>query len=618
LEEAWALADAGDLMGALRSAMSIRDEALQDQVVIELIGGFGKSEMSVLMAELLVEDGENRQVFGDLADSGFSLFLVLDRWAEVDPDGIESFLLSTDGVPKKGSEKNKRALSLMMMAMRDRERAVALLDEIRSTGSGEKWEAYVTRLEGFLAAGIASADPVGALDMLIESGTSFDSMRYLSGLVHSPGVRVEEMFGKAMQVPEGLGRNELLIEIFTAWRETDPEAALAAVDQVTQAEGREAILETVLDGLAATNPQAGGDFLESMAEGSDRDLHARKFVSQWVKVGDPVAALRWAEENLLGSGYMEAVDESTRVLPPEIAQAIISAMDEELRSQILTPDGASSFSEPTPVSPTRFVSFPDSLTRWAESDALGTLEWLREIGGQTPENRGSGRTFGFNAAREDLESAYALVEDLPEGRFRTEFLEQVLLFGGRSDPEQTYQWATQADPSVRDSAKAQVLEGWAREDPQQAIAFAQTQDAATVGAVVDAWAQFDAGEAYRWLLESEQGNPEAMTARLDNSQLMDAWINQDAAGAAEAMAGFPEDLAPERVAGVVDRWAADEPSRASQYINDQLEPGPVRDAAVVALIDHLRESDRTAASRWAESISDVELRGSVLETLPPE
>ena len=85
--------------------------------------------------------------------------------------------------------------------------------------------------------------------------------------------------------------------------------------------------------------------------------------------------------------------------------------------------------------------------------------------------------------------------------------------------------------------------------------------------------------------------------------------------AAEAMAGFPAELAPARVAKVISAWAATEPTRASAFIADRMGPSPARDAAVVALVDQINRASPAKAAEWVQSISDPELRDAVRNSL---
>lgn len=114
------------------------------------------------------------------------------------------------------------------------------------------------------------------------------------------------------------------------------------------------------------------------------------------------------------------------------------------------------------------------------------------------------------------------------------------------------------------------------------------------------------------------GGADAVLAEIASIGLMETWGGQDPAAAARGSLGFPEDIAAGLLAGVVGRWTVAEPLRASAFINDELEVGPVRDAAVVALAQNIGADDLAAAVAWAHSIEDVGLRYSTLESLATE
>jgi hypothetical protein len=81
------------------------------------------------------------------------------------------------------------------------------------------------------------------------------------------------------------------------------------------------------------------------------------------------------------------------------------------------------------------------------------------------------------------------------------------------------------------------------------------------------------------------------------------------------MLGLPGDLAPERRAGVARTWAAEEPAALSTFVNDRLEPGPLRDAAVGALVGQIKDRDPNGAAAWARTISDEAKMYSLLDSL---
>lgn len=603
LKTALDLAAASDLIGALKLVVSIKNKVARAEAVLGLIARLDAAQLGALMP-LVMSAGQSEGGEEDLRflfDDELVYFALFDRWAEVDPDGVETHLLSGGVAPESKSGMMMRALPLMSIAQRDPDRAIALLDKLRAGLTGDKDGKFAKRLGEFVMAGIAASDPGRAMRMLRDQKVDFAEYGFFAGLFGSPGVRVGEMLGELLQLPAGQSRQTVMDNLFYFWGDKDPQAALAAANQLSEDDGREHIVAQVLESYAKSDPEAAGAYLNSLEPGDERDRLATQLVGEWMKQGDPGAALAWAETNLDTSGFLAAISGGGRLVAPEVGMAILSEMDPETRALFFRGTAKNRDSL-------------DFVERAAEADAVATLTWLREFGGFEAAS-GMGHTFGREAASQDLKSALAIIDALPPGRFRDAYVEQVAMIGGRDDPQQTADWSPEPDPALKTAAFSRVLEAWAWEDPQVAANYALEHGDQAVATVIDSWSLADAGAAYRWLVETEGGDPQALAKHLDESKLMEAWLGQNPAAAAEAMAGFPAELAPARVAKVISAWAATEPTRASAFIADRMGPSPARDAAVVALVEQINRASPAKAAEWVQSISDPELRDAVRNSL---
>jgi hypothetical protein len=106
-----------------------------------------------------------------------------------------------------------------------------------------------------------------------------------------------------------------------------------------------------------------------------------------------------------------------------------------------------------------------------------------------------------------------------------------------------------------------------------------------------------AGRAVRWCLDG--GAPL-------EANLLGYW----AEGAPREAMTVALEQPPEAVAQVMRTWASYEPHEASEFLRDQLSPGPVRDAAIVALITETYRPEPEAATAWVEQIGDPDTRAA--------
>jgi hypothetical protein len=84
------------------------------------------------------------------------------------------------------------------------------------------------------------------------------------------------------------------------------------------------------------------------------------------------------------------------------------------------------------------------------------------------------------------------------------------------------------------------------------------------------------------------------------------------------MLGLPGDLAGGRVGDVVSIWVQSDQEAAAAFINDRLESGVVRDGAVVAMVEALKDDDVNAAMAWAREIDNQSLMFQVMDSLATE
>ena len=110
-----------------------------------------------------------------------------------------------------------------------------------------------------------------------------------------------------------------------------------------------------------------------------------------------------------------------------------------------------------------------------------------------------------------------------------------------------------------------------------------------------------------------------MAELLSESEASNEWIQRDPEAALLAISPHLSEGNSQFVSDAVEHWVEHEPSRAAEYIDREYpDPGPARDAAVSSLVLGIQNSDREAALRWAETITDEARRDEVIEQVSGE
>ena len=81
------------------------------------------------------------------------------------------------------------------------------------------------------------------------------------------------------------------------------------------------------------------------------------------------------------------------------------------------------------------------------------------------------------------------------------------------------------------------------------------------------------------------------------------------------MLHFPAQEQPVHLQGIFEKWVVTDADDAGNFIDEHLMPGPARDAAVIALVEGIRDDRLAEAVAWARTISEQGQMYSLLESL---
>ncbi|MED5585398.1 MAG: hypothetical protein VYB61_03515 [Verrucomicrobiota bacterium] len=125
----------------------------------------------------------------------------------------------------------------------------------------------------------------------------------------------------------------------------------------------------------------------------------------------------------------------------------------------------------------------------------------------------------------------------------------------------------------------------------------------------------DPGAARQWLLEHTGNDAQRFMQAILASGHYDSWVEKTPAQLALAILDFPAGERPVRLQGIFEKWVAADADDAGNFIDEHLMPGPARDAAVIALVEGIRDERLAEAVAWARTISERGQMYSLLESL---
>ena len=316
---ATALGTEGEYVAAVDTLLKIEGRSRRSRALYAFYASLDRGQLATLVNTLLA-GGEADPVLEQLNGNPIDVFVLVDRWVELDPDGVGELIVNGGGDGQDGL----RTLALTFLANRDQGRVMNLLggrDGIDSVSD-----------EGLLY-GMAISDPAAAIALFIESGmpSSWDA-ETVFGLA---GVRAGEALEAILALRDEDVRNDLLVELFTEWGRAAPEAALRRALSLGESGLRAETLRAVIDGYAEVDPPAVAEATESLPNSVDARRMARIVASRWGRT-DPEAALNWGARHLEKPAFRMLLKRYENRTSPALVMKLISAMDKSGREIFLS------------------------------------------------------------------------------------------------------------------------------------------------------------------------------------------------------------------------------------------------------------------------------------------
>ena len=440
----------------------------------------------------------------------------------------------------------------------------------------------------------------------------------------------------AAKLPKGQLRNSGISGVAQAWSQRDPKAALAWLDSIEEVQMRRHATNLVVAELAKQDPVAAFAVLDE-TEGQDRENMVGAIAAALV-ARDTEGALDWA-------AGLEDVDERARALR---SMAEIASTGERIGRflELLTdlPDGDRRSVGGDFVGQWAYQD-PDATHAWISSieddgdrkhflrSAFGGLsyndpetvvEMISGMNSEMPDEEGWWLRNAFeNLASRDLGAARGAAEGLADGKTKDGAISAMVRAWANTDPEAAASYAFEnyeAGPEQR-RLIGEVGERWVHTDREAALAWAagleaEQRVAASEGLISHlAWNGESelAREALEELITKHPGEA-SRSGRLENamSSVMNSLGREDPqAGISLINQLETEDAQRVAIGSLVNGWAAEEPAEARAWAQE-LEAGPVRDAAVQNIVYRSGDEDVAGTFELALSIENEQNRGHAL------
>ena len=567
----------GDI-DALELELMAMDEVERTSTCLALIARMDATMMRALVDRYF--GGASAEVFkawfdatGDLVPLAFA-----ERWAELDPQGLGAYArerLAADPEPGEGDDlSSAQAIAFAaVMGLSKSDPELAL--ELAEASKGEMADFSMALAIGALA----GSDPERAVALMHAQGV--DASEVFSSL--SPA-QAEAAIPTVLALEDEGERDRILSAIIFSWAKRDPVEAFAAAREAKNASA----IETAVREWTSRDPQAASESLNEVSA-KERGALSQLVAKTWSQT-DPVAAHEWAELNLDEQGFDHFFQSNQQNLPPELAIRYFKITEDE-----------------------SYYDSNNPFSRYAQTDPEAAFAWLSKQAPETVEGiKSLSSSAGVNLALLGTEVASKTLLSIPPGEFRTGSIRSALEFIGYDDPAGAQAMALSLGGEERAAAINGLILGWVEREPRAAVEFAQAQsDQIATDTAFTRWSMMDPVAAHDWLLETAGDQPAAIAETVRSTGMAATWAYRDPAKAGAAMLALPPGDAAQEVAKVVEIWAWGEPLEASAFINENLEPGVIRDQAVAALVRQIRAQDPDSASDWAASIIDPALRAEV-------
>ena len=499
-------------------------------------------------------------------------------------------------------------------------------------------------LEGVLST-TAALEDFDQLKVLIDQASKFDP---------------EASFETGLEIADPAKRRDVLCRVLRTWVLKDREAAMAAVNQMENVALRRDLMKSAIATLSGSNPAGAFAVLRATPSLRDDNLWQESF-SNWAKSNPDAAVAAW--QNL---EHPEERGDALRGIATAFAKKNFSTAIEWAKGLSQEDDKNRAVldilryaSESSPALAAQHIDLLKNVEgeraqevagriaeEWAETDFSAAVAWTEKL--PAAQRDRALREIAGDLMRYDPDAAEEMAAEIEDGDQRRRIVGEIAKMQMTADPMDAVKWIANLPPEDQQSAWRNAAYEWARTRPEEAAAFALSEDLEEsarrqlIEAAAPQWARIDPASAAQWAIQL-QGNsgkeglarvvdewsrraPQAAIDFIAQStegkqqeemtrRAVGSWSREDPSQAAEFVSGLEQSKIKDTIArDVTENWMRSDSMAASEWVGS-LEPGTARDSAVGALIYRIEREDPAAAAQWAETIVDVRKRDETFKRL---
>ena len=407
-------------------------------------------------------------------------------------------------------------------------------------------------------------------------------------------------------------------------------AAAELIVRLPSASLRTLGLQVVLERWCSVDPRRAADFATKISDHELRKSSLAAVLQRWILI-DRMAPSDWirsapaALRPALAESYLQLLAEGS--FPEAIAQAellVKAGLRRDLIHFVLRdwgkkdPATAAAWTANLPARE-RESLLDDIISHWAEKDPGPATTFLAEEKNQTLWSKLL-PTLAAGWAKNDPHSAFMWLTNFPPAQPRADALRRVFLAWADVDPVSAI--AASADAGVTPGGgkaafeiQRMVTTGWARRDPEAALAWAttitdETQRGWFLSDILERYAESQPARAAELVVTMSPGPAQKKAAM----EVLQRWSRVDGDAASAWAAQFPDgELKDEAVYTVARHWASKAPDQTAHWL-EQIPVGGTKDAGISAFVATMDGSQPDLATRWATQIEDPKLRLNNVES----
>ncbi len=303
-----------------------------------------------------------------------------------------------------------------------------------------------------------------ALEMVRESASGFDSMRYMNLLAYAWGGADPKSAMETLQAGEGRDSRVGVANALTGWAVQDPQGAIAWL-ATFEGEGREWLAQSLISGLAKSDFDGAMKYASSLENETERRRATETLAREMIRTGGIDQAKAWlasiSDDQMKGGAFSTLADQLRRSDPEKAAQFIRENAGERFARDAVA-RLAQDLSRRGDIN--QALSFVDSLNGPNQSRAYAEVigQWLDRNDGTESvqaseyvtrmpagENRdAASAAIARRIAGEDPAAAIAWAGAIANARDREQTLVDVGRRYMRTDPASAAAWLTQSGLSA--------------------------------------------------------------------------------------------------------------------------------------------------------------------------